>query len=184
MSRARSASRRWRRRPLRDPRRAWAAIVAGLAVACGLVIAGAPSQGAAAKAPDLIRSHKWLSVQCVPGPSNTVRARIKVRMTVVNYEGLGGDWADHMEAKARLEPTTAGLNFTRRWSSWKTPYLVINKRHSYVINLTTDNLSATKAWKVHLKLIWHRTFPTRNIALNLYGKFNGGCTNGLTGASI
>lgn len=95
-------------------------------------------------------------------------------MTVVNYDGLG-DWADHMEAKVRLEPTTPGLNYTRSWRAAKTPSLVQNKRHAFTMTPLSDNVSANAAWQVHLKLIWHRPAPITNITKDLYLPFNGSC---------
>jgi hypothetical protein len=146
--------------------------------ACALAAIGlAPCAALAADPPTLIRSNSTPSVTCVAGPANTVRARVGVQMTVVNYDHLR-DWADHMEARVRLEPTTAGLNFTRSWSAWKTPYLVQNKRHRYLIVRTSDNVSGLRAWKVHLKLIWHRPAPVPNISKDLYLKFNGSCATG------
>ena len=59
------------------------------------------------------------SVACVAGPAGTARARVRLWMSVVNYHGLF-DWADHREAKARLEATGPGTNIGRRWVSWKT----------------------------------------------------------------
>lgn len=134
----------------------------------------APDGAQAAEAPILIKGHKVLSVACVPGPANTVRTRVRVRMYVVNYDNLR-DWADHMEAKARLEPTTAGLNYTRSWRKWKTPYLIQNKLHRSDISLTTDNVSANADWRVHLKLVWHRPAPIKNISKDVYLGFNGSC---------
>lgn len=153
----------------------------GLLVGCALAVAltavaVAPQGAAAAKAPRLVRSHTVLGVTCVPGPSNTVRARVKVRMRVVNYDGIG-DWADHMQAKARLEPTTAGLNYSRRWASWKTPYLTQNRKHTYVITMTTDNVSGTASWRAHIKLTWHRPAPIRNISVDVYKRFNASCAD-------
>ncbi len=156
-------------------RRRWlwpAAAVALSVAACALVGGGlSPQQALAKKPPRLIHNNSAVSVTCVAGPANTVRARIGVRMTVVNYDGIG-DWADHMEAKARLEPTTGGLNYFRSWGSDKTPYLIQNKRHAYNMRALTDNVSATADWQVHVKLIWHRPAPIRNVTKDLYLPFN------------
>lgn len=152
-------------------------LLAGCALAVALAAAAVVAQhAAAADPPRLIRSHTVLSVACVPGPNNTVRARVRVRMRVVNYSGIG-DWADHMQAKARLEPTTTGLNYTRRWASWKTPYLTQDRKHTYVMNLTTDNVSGTASWRVHLKLTWHRPAPIRNISKDVYKSFRASCAD-------
>jgi hypothetical protein len=39
----------------------------------------------------------------------------------------------------------------------------------------SDNVSGTAAWKVHVKLIWHRPAPIRNITKHIYLRFNGSC---------
>lgn len=150
-------------------------ILTSAAVGCALVATGAaPSHAVAAK--DLITAHKLRSVSCVSKTANTVSAQVKLTMSVVNYHGKRGlDWADHMEAKARLEATTAGLNYSRKWASWKTPYLTQDKRHRYNIDLVTDNLRPDVPWRVHIKLIWHRPWPATNITKNLYRPFDASC---------
>ena len=161
--------------PRRRAARSAVGLVAGVAAACAAVATGTPSPAAAADPPDLIRAHKVVDVRCVPAPQNTVRARVKVRMTVVNYEGFGGDWADHMEAKARLVPTTVGLNFLRSWRSVKSNELLINRRHVRDFTVVTDSVSGTREWKVQIKLIWHRKSPTPNIAKTITRRFSGDC---------
>jgi hypothetical protein len=150
-------------------------ILASVAVGCALVATwAAPSHAVAAG--DLITAHKLRSVSCVLKGGNTVSARVNLTMSVVNYHGKRGlDWADHMEAKARLEPTTAGLNYSRSWRSWKTPYLTQDKRHVYNIDLVTDNLRPDVSWRVHVKLIWHRPWPATNITRDLYRPFDTSC---------
>ena len=144
---------------------------AALAAACAIAGAGSPPEAAAAGAPDLITSHRVLSVGCVSGAAHTVKARVRVRMRVVNYEGFGGDWADHMEVKARLEPTTAGHNLFRSWRSQKSNNLVINRTHTRIFDVTTDNVGSGD-WKVHVKLIWHRPAPDRNVKRDVYFRFS------------
>ena len=95
-------------------------------------------------------------------------------MRVVNYNGLGGDWADHMEAKARLEATSTGIAPSHSWVSWKTPYLTTDQTHRYNMRLTTENFGSGD-WKVHVRLIWHRPFPIRNVTKNVYLPFSGSC---------
>lgn len=136
---------------------------------------GAPTSGA--DAPRLIKSYNWLRTTCVPAPSNTVRAQVTVRMKVVNYDGLG-DWAQYMKVKARLIPTSAGLNYTRPWKEVKTPYLTQNKTHTYTMRVLTDNVSAASDWQVQLKLTWDRP-AMRDVVVDRTGPF--GC--GLQGGS-
>lgn len=145
--------------------------------ALALALAGAaaaPSQASAADPPRVITTSRVNTIACVPGPANTVRARVGGWMRVVNDDGIG-EWADHMEAKARLEPTSTGLSYTRRWTSYKTPRLTQNHRHTKGFVLLTDNVSGTAEWRVHVKLIWHRPAPIRNITKHFYYAFNGGC---------
>jgi hypothetical protein len=152
------------------------------AVSCALMATAAAPSDAAAK--DLITAHSVRSISCVAKRADTVSAQVKLTMRVVNYHGVSGlDWADHMEAKARLEPTTAGLNFTRKWVSSKTPDLTQDKRHSYDFALVTDNVRPDASWRVHIKLVWHRSFPAPNITKDLYRPFNASCAGSSLGAS-
>ncbi|MEQ8834739.1 MAG: hypothetical protein RIB67_09895 [Miltoncostaeaceae bacterium] len=146
------------------------------AAAVGVLVPGAPADPAVARAPDLIHAHRVLSVQCVPGPSNTVRARVRVRMVVVNDDGITGrDWATHMEAKARLIPTTAGLNFTRSFRSVKTTRLLQNRRYSLVFQILTDNVSSQRDWNLQVRLTWVRPGPVRNLTRTLRLAFDESC---------
>jgi hypothetical protein len=157
--------------PTVRPRRAASAVLAAAALAAAAAL---PAAATAADAPRLIKAHRINSVTCVPGAANTVRAEVRLWMSVVNYDGWA-DWADHMEAKARLEATTAGISPHGTWVKWKTPYLLQNKRHLYNIRLRTDNKSGTAAWRLHVKLIWHRTAPTPNVTKDVYLPFNASC---------
>ncbi|MDP1604302.1 MAG: hypothetical protein Q8M03_13665, partial [Legionella sp.] len=142
-----------------------------------------PPAALGAEAPRLIHNHRVDGVACVPGPANTVRARVRVWMSVVNHDGLG-EWADHMEAKVRLEATTAGVNYTRKWVSQKTPYLIQDKRHAFRMNLLSDNLSGSADWRVHIKLIWHRPAPIKNITRHIYKPFRTSCADPTGGISL
>ncbi len=147
------------------------AALALLAGGAAMLPATAP---AAKKPPRLITAHAVQSVSCVPGPADTVRAQVRMRMTVVNYSGIG-DWADHMEMKARLESTAPGINIHSNWKKQKTPYLVQDKRHAYDMRVVTDNKGGTASWRVHVKLIWHRPAPIRNVTKDLYLPFDASC---------
>lgn len=153
-------------------RRAAPAVLALSLSAAGLV-AAAPAH---AKAPNLIAHYSVQSVTCVPAAGGTVRARVRVRMVVVNYHGLRGlDWAQHMTVKARLIPTTAGLNISRAWRQWKTPYLTQDKRHAYDITVTTDTVSPAADWKVQLKMVWDRSAPAPDVVKETTRPFTGSC---------
>lgn len=158
-----------------------AACVVVAAAALGLVVAGAADPPAAtAKAPTLIKAFRITGVQCVPGPANTVRARVRLWMRVVNF-GPGRDWADRMEAKVRLESTEPGLNIHSKWAKSKSPRLLQNTRHTYTWDLLTDNKSGTAEWKLHVKLIWHRPWPIPNVKKDVYKSFDASCATS-TGA--
>lgn len=111
----------------------------------GAMLAAGATQAHAA-APDLIHTYRVMGVTCVPGPQNTVRAKVVVRMVVVAGDSAtAGDWARHMRLRARLIPTSAGINITRPWTTSVTPYLTRNRRHVYTATVVTDNASGTAA---------------------------------------
>lgn len=159
-------------RHTRARRRTVSSLVA-LAMIGGAAVAAAPAV-AAKKPPRLITAHHVQSTSCVPGAANTVRAAVAVRMTVVNDDGIG-EWASHMEMKARLESTAPGINIHSNWKKQKTSSLVQNKRHAYDMRVVTDNKGGSATWRVHVKLIWHRPFPVRNVTKDLYLPFNASC---------
>ena len=160
-------------------RRILAAGALAAAVAGALAFTAASPEPAQAKAPTLIHTYRANSVQCIPA-GNNVRAKVNLWMRVVNYDGIvHGDWADHMEAKVRLEPTNAnnGIQWQRNWKHSKTPYLTQNKTHTYSWAISTDVYRPDASWKVHVQLIWHRPAPHRNITVDKFLRFNSGCVN-------
>ena len=42
------------------------------------------------------------------------------------------------------------------------------------MRLTTENFGSGD-WKVHVRLIWHRPFPIRNVTKNIYLPFSSSC---------
>ena len=156
--------------------------VALIALAAVSGAAALPATGAA-KPPRLVKAHQVTSVACVPSAANTVRADVRVFMSVVNYSGIG-DWADHMEAKARLESTEPGLNLHSNWKKWKTPYLTQDRRHAYNVRLVTDNKSGTASWRLHVKLIWHRPAPIANVTKDVFLAFDESCAPQTGGGGI
>jgi hypothetical protein len=160
-------------------RRILAAGALAAAAAGALAFTAASPEPAQAKAPTLIHTYRANSVQCVPA-GNNVRAKVNLWMRVVNYSGVvKGDWADHMEAKVRLEPTDAnsGIQWQRNWKHSKTPYLTQDRTHTYSWALATDVYRPDASWKVHVKLIWHRPAPHRNITVDRYLRFNSNCVD-------
>jgi hypothetical protein len=142
-----------------------------------------PATGQAKKPPRLVTAHAVQPVTCVPGPANTVRAQVRMRMTVVNYSGIG-DWADHMEMKARLESTAPGIDIHSNWKKQKTPYLIQDKRHAYNMRVVTDNKGGSASWRVHVKLVWHRPAPIRNVTKDLYLPFDASCAPQTGGGGV
>jgi hypothetical protein len=104
-------------------------------------------------------------------------------MTVVNDDGVG-EWASHMEVKARLESTAPGINIHSNWKRQKTSYLVQNRRHAYDMRVVTDNKGGSASWRVHVKLIWHRPFPIRNVTRHLYLPFRASCAPQTGGGGV
>jgi hypothetical protein len=136
-----------------------------------------PAPAPAAKAPKLITAHAIRSVSCVPAVANTSRAEVRLWMRVVNYTGVG-EWAKHMEARARLETTTPGIAPHSNWVKSKTGTLVYGRKHTYNFKLLTDNKSAAADWRVHLKLVWDRPAPIKDVVRHVYTSFDASC--GLT----
>lgn len=154
-------------------------VVASIAVLIGtcLGLAGtaAASRGAAT-APDLVHVGRFLGVTCVPAAGGTVRARVKVRMVVVNYHGVKvGDWAKHMKLKARLIPTTPGINLPRSWKEVKTEYLTQDKRHVRDMWVSTDTVSPRAAWRVQIRAVWDRPFPHADVVMESTVPFDASC---------
>jgi hypothetical protein len=157
--------------PTVRPRRAAAAVLA--LAALGGAAATLPASAGAADPPKLIKAFRINSVTCVPSVGNTVRADVRLWMSVVNYHGWT-DWAEYMEANARLEAT--GPGFKRGpWAKWKTPYLQQDKRHRYNIRLVTDNKDGMADWRLHVKLIWRRMGPVPNVTKHVYLRFDTSC---------
>lgn len=168
-------------RPSRARRGSVLACAVAAAGVLGLAAAGAADPPTAtAKSPNLITAFNITGVQCVPGPANTVRARVRLWMRVVNY-GPGRDWADRMEAKVRLESTEPGINIHSNWRGWKTPALLQDTKYFQRWDLLTEPKSGTAEWKVHVKLIWHRKAPIPNVTKDVYRSFAGNCATS-TGA--
>ncbi len=162
-----------------------AGLLAPAAIAGALAFTAASPEPAQAKAPTLIHTYRVNSVQCVPS-GNNVRAKVSLWMRVVNYHGvLKGDWADHLEAKARLEPVNgAGFSLQRNWKSWKTPYLTQDKTHTYNMQIPTEPMRPDASWKVHVKLIWHRPAPLSNVTVDRYFQFSTSCATSIGGRSL
>ena len=155
----------------------WVGRAAAVAVGfVGVVGAGASPVSASpvAKAPDLIAHYKIRGVRCVPAPQGTVRAKVVVRMSVVNYDGFGGDWAQRMRLEARLVPTSAGHNVFRVWSEYESDDLLVNKRHSLNMWVVTDNVSSAADWKLQVRMIWDRP-AGKDVVKSQTLKFSGEC---------
>jgi hypothetical protein len=95
-------------------------------------------------------------------------------MRVVNYEGIG-EWVQRMKVKARLIPTTVGLNYTRSWKATETPKLAWSRKHTYVMGVTTDNVSPTAEWKVQVKAVLDRPAPVADVVKEFTLPFDPSC---------
>jgi hypothetical protein len=125
------------------------------------------------KAPNLIATYNVLSVQCEPAAGGTVRARVTVRMRVVNYDNVK-DWAQRMKVKGRLIPTTAGLSYTRPWAEKQSDYLTQNRTHTQRLTIVTDNVTPRASWNAQLKLFWDRPAPIPDVVKETSKSFSCG----------
>jgi hypothetical protein len=156
--------------------------VGALAVAIA-ALGGAPPQ--ATSAPKLVHAYNWHTLKCLPAAGGTVRAYVGVRMVVVNGDDLlGREWATKMSVKARIVPTTPGLNFTRSWRTWNSPKLSKNRRHAFTPGLATDNVSPRADWRVQVKVTWHRKGAIRNITKTFQRPFDTSCATTITGGRV
>ena len=87
--------------------------------------------------------------------ANTIYARTNWEMWAAK-----GQHVFQMRFRARLVPTTAGLNFTRSWSPWATaiiPARYQGNRYYLRSWVTTPHVSAFSEWKLQVQLKWDRT---------------------------
>jgi hypothetical protein len=165
------------------PRRRRGAVLLAAAAVVGVAAASlvAPPPKAAA-APKLIHAYNWHTLKCLPAAQGTVRAYVGVRMVVVNYDDFWGrDWATKMSVKARIVPTTAGVNYSRSWRTWNSPKLSKNRRYVLTSGLGTDNVSPNLDWRVQVKVTWHRKGAIRNITKTFTRPFDTSCAAGAPG---
>jgi hypothetical protein len=125
----------------------------GLAGGAGMTVPSAEAKDA----PALITAYKVFPTQCVPS-GNNVKARVTGWMRVVNHEGFGGDWAQGMRVKARLE-RTVGHHLDENWYEQKSGYLGTNKTHRLNFAVVTDN-KMPGTWILHVRLTWDRPTNT------------------------
>lgn len=116
----------------------------------------------------LEHSWKYLGASCEQGPGNTVRLRVKMRMSVRNGDGFR-NWAQGMRAQARLVPTTAGANYTRQWRGQYRGGLVQGSRYTQDFEFLTDTVSPTRDWALELKYTWDRNLD-RDVVEQFKGK--------------
>ncbi len=116
---------------------------------------------------NLQHAWKYLGASCEQGPGDTVRLRVRMRMSVRNGDGFR-NWAQGMRAQARLVPTGAGANFSRDWRGQYRGGLVQNGRYSQDFEFLTDTVSPTRDWALELKYTWDR-----NLDLDVVEQFKG-----------
>jgi hypothetical protein len=157
------------RRPNHATRRTGATILSGLAALALAGTAVAAPTGSAGEAPRLIKAHKWLSTECITQQTASgrvlVRAKVTVRMTVVNYRVYNGTSAQRMKLRARIVSGT-GINIHRDWKEAHSGSLVQGRRYAETLSVTTDNFSPTADKKVQIRMIWDRPAPLRNVVVN------------------
>jgi len=146
--------------------RRWIALVGTIAVglSCLLLPYGAgASPMSAAETPNLVTAYRVLSWACQGTPSGQVRARVTVRMKVVNYDHLR-DWAQRMKVKARLVPSDSpGLSYHRDWREVVSGLLIQNRTHTRDMTVVTAPASPNAAWNVQIKLVWDRVAPIPDV---------------------
>jgi hypothetical protein len=100
--------------------------------------------------------YRFLGARCIPGPAGTFRMEVRMRMIADNGDTslLATTFATGMEAGARLETTTPGLQFTRPWRVKAKRGLVINRRYAEDFTIVTDNVSAAAEWRLRLRYKW------------------------------
>ena len=142
-----------------------AVVTASIAVAVFCLLAGsgtAATEKRAGTTANLITSYHVVSVVCQQTRTGLVRAVVKVRMRVVNYDNFT-DWAQHMKLSARLVATGPGLSLQRNWKTQTTGYLTQNKTHTAVMNVATEPMSPRADWRAQLKMVWDRPAPISDV---------------------
>ena len=121
-------------------------------------------------APDAVAKAKWygsgpVRATCHVNPAGLIYAHVYTRMWV-NNTGHFSHWVTNFRLKARLIPTTSGLNYSRSWRTDRAPNsgnLLQNHRYNGPLAVNTDVMSPNADWQVDVKLIWDRKLPLSDI---------------------
>jgi hypothetical protein len=122
--------------------------------------------------------------QCISveaGGYDLVYAHVSSSMWVSNH-GAGGEWVTNFRLKARLVPTTSGLNWSRSWKTHRFPvHSDLFQDHYYnspmVVN--TDTVDPEADWKVQVKQVWDRRAPWSDLVHEFFITFDTGhCRKG------
>ena len=140
------------------------------AVACLAVAASA----ALAASPALAGNFSYIAkgTQCLARGSDE-QPEVAARTTFKMFGDQSGLGFYSYILKARLVPTTAGLNFVRPWRQTKVNAL-LNGASTATLSVTTGWNDGLKAWKLQVRLEWDRPGP-KNYVRNLTVRFHG-CT--------
>lgn len=147
------------------------------------VIAIGPGSAIAGPTPDgFQRGWGETKAQCIKDESTgLVFAHVTTSMWVHN-RGQGGHWVTNLRLKARLVPTTAGLNIPRSWRTNRFPVhsdLLQDHDYSHAMAVNTDVVDPEAEWRVQVKQIWDRKVPWGDIVREFYLSFDTGhCRKG------
>ncbi|MDX6601949.1 MAG: hypothetical protein QOF13_1151 [Solirubrobacterales bacterium] len=122
--------------------------------------------------------------QCIKVESTgLVYAHVTTSMWVHN-RGIGSGWVTNFRLKARLIPTTSGLNISRNWRTSRFPVksgLNQDSEYSHGMAVNTDVVKPEAEWKVQVKQIWDRKAPWKDIVREFFLTFDAShCKKGKT----
>jgi hypothetical protein len=104
-------------------------------------------------------------IKVTAGEYELVFAHVTARMSVRN-RGHGAHWVTNFRLKARLIPTTSGLNYTRSWKTNRFPVysdLLQDYDYSRAMAVNTDTVNPEAEWVVQVKQVWDRKAPWSDI---------------------
>ena len=133
-----------------------------LAVALGIVPI-APAQGSS---DGWGYGHGPIAIKCIQlGENGVAFAHVDSSMYVRNRGG-GRHWVTNFRMKARLIPTTTGLNWSRGWKTKRFPVfseLFQDRNYDKTMAVNTDTVNPEADWNVQVKMIWSRAVPWRDL---------------------
>ena len=105
-----------------------------------------------------------------------IAARVTTRMGI---RAKKGNAFKRFEFKARLIPTSAGLNFHRSWAKNESATVRNpDKAWFYKPQVITPYNSATRDWNLQIKAIWHRSLFRKWTFEKVYGFNESFCQTG------